>query len=136
MRLPLICIGRPKAGPERDLAARYIERASAARAICFSGVELREAGESRAGRPGDRMRDEAQTIRGWLMPRTGVIALDENGKQMTRRSLTTELGRARDQGIASAAFVIGGPVVWNPHFLASVSFMLSFGVMTWPQQLV
>jgi 23S rRNA (pseudouridine1915-N3)-methyltransferase len=47
MRLLLICVGRPKAGLERDLAARYIERAAAAgRAIGFSGVELREAGES------------------------------------------------------------------------------------------
>ncbi|MGH6846225.1 MAG: 23S rRNA (pseudouridine(1915)-N(3))-methyltransferase RlmH [Methylocella sp.] len=137
MRLLLICVGRPKAGPERDLAARYIERAAAAgRAIGFSGVELREAGESRAARPGDRMREEAQAIRGWLLPRTGVIALDVNGTQMTSRSLAAELGRARDQGIASAAFVIGGPDGLEPAFLASASLTLSFGAMTWPHQLV
>jgi 23S rRNA (pseudouridine1915-N3)-methyltransferase len=137
MRLLLICVGRPKAGLERDLAARYIERAAAAgRAIGFSGVEIREAGESRAARPGDRMRDEAEAIRGWLMPRTDVIALDVNGKQMTSRSLAFALGRARDQGIASAAFVIGGPHGLEPAFLASASLTLSFGVMTWPHQLV
>ena len=52
MRLLLVCVGRSKAGPERDLAARYIERAAAAgRAIGFSGVELRETAESRAARP-------------------------------------------------------------------------------------
>ncbi len=119
------------------MASRYVERAAAAgRAIGFSGVELREAGESRAARPGDRMREEAQAIRSLLMPRTGVIALDENGKQMTSRSLAAELGRARDQGIASAAFVIGGPDGLEPAFLASASFTLSFGAMTWPHQLV
>jgi 23S rRNA (pseudouridine1915-N3)-methyltransferase len=137
MRLLLICVGRPRAGPERDLAARYVERAAAAgRAIGFSGVELREAGESRAARPDDRKREEAQAIRGWLMPRANVIALDENGKQMTSRGLATELGRARDQGIVSAAFVIGGPDGLEPAFLASASLTLSLGAMTWPHQLV
>jgi 23S rRNA (pseudouridine1915-N3)-methyltransferase len=137
MRLLLICVGRPKAGPERDLAARFVERAAAAgRAIGFSGVELREAGESRAARPDDRKREEAQAIRGWLMPHANVIALDESGKQMTSRALATELGRARDQGIASAAFVIGGPDGLEPAFLASASLTLSLGAMTWPHQLV
>jgi 23S rRNA (pseudouridine1915-N3)-methyltransferase len=65
-----------------------------------------------------------------------VIALDENGTQMTSRGLATELGRARDQGIASAAFVIGGPDGLEPAFLASASLTLSFGAMTWPHQLV
>ena len=137
MRLLLICVGRPKAGPERDLAARYVERAAAAgRAIGFSSVELREAGESRAARPDDRKREEVQAIRGLLAPPANVIALDENGKQMTSRGLATELGRARDQGIASAAFVIGGPDGLEPAFLASASLTLSFGAMTWPHQLV
>jgi 23S rRNA (pseudouridine1915-N3)-methyltransferase len=137
MRLLLICVGRPKAGPERDLATRYIERAAAAgRAIGFSGVDLREAGESRAARPDDRKREEAKAIRGLLAPPANVIALDENGAQMTSRSLATELGRARDLGIASAAFVIGGPDGLEPAFLASASLTLSFGTMTWPHQLV
>jgi len=137
MRLLLICVGRPKAGPERDLAARYIERAAAAgRAIGFSGVELRETGESRAARPDDRKREEAKAIRGLLAPPANVIALDENGTQMTSWSLAAELGRARDQGIASAAFVIGGPDGLEPAFLASASLTLSFGAMTWPHQLM
>ena len=137
MRLLLICVGRPKAGPERDLAARYVARAAAAgRAIGFSSVELREAGESRAARPDDRKREEAKAIRGLLAPPSNVIALDENGAQMTSRGLATELGRARDQGIASAAFVIGGPDGLEPAFLASAPLTLSFGAMTWPHQLV
>jgi len=54
---------------------------------------------------------------------------------MTRRSLATELGRALDQGIASAAFLIGGPDGLEPAFLASPSLTLYFGAMTWPHQL-
>jgi 23S rRNA (pseudouridine1915-N3)-methyltransferase len=102
----------------------------AGRATGFSGVELR-------GRPpDDRKREEAKAIRGLLALPANVIALDENGAQMTSRSLAAELGRARDQGIASAAFVIGGPDGLEPAFLASASLTLSFGAMTWPHQLV
>ena len=111
------------------MAARYVERAAAAgRATGFSGVELL--------RPDDRKREEAKAIRGLLAPPANVIALDVNGAQMTSRRLATELGRARDQGIASAAFVIGGPDGLEPAFLASASLTLSFGAMTWPHQLV
>lgn len=77
-----------------------------------------------------------KTFGACLHPPANVIALDENGTQMTSRSLATELGRARDQGLASAAFVIGGPDGLEPAFLASASLTLSFGAMTWPHQLV
>jgi len=136
MRLLLVCVGRSKAGPERDLAGRYIERAAAAgRAIGFSGVELREIAESRAARPDDRKRDEAKAIRGLLPPSIKVIALDENGKQLTSLGLAAELGRARDAAVAGTAFVIGGPDGLETTFLASVSLTLGFGTLTWPHQL-
>jgi 23S rRNA (pseudouridine1915-N3)-methyltransferase len=136
MRLLLVCIGRPKAGPERDLAARYLERATAAgRAIGFSGVELRELAESRAARPDDRKREEAKALGPRLPPRGKVIALDETGKQMTSLGFAAELGRARDEGLADLAFVIGGPDGLEPAFLAQASLTLSLGTMTWPHQL-
>lgn len=137
MRLLLVCIGRSKAGPERDLAGRYIERAAAAgRASGFSAVELREAGESRAARPDARQRDEAKVIRALLPPRAKWIALDETGTPMTSRDLATELSRARDAAVADMAFVIGGPDGLEPALLASASLTLCFGTMTWPHQLV
>jgi 23S rRNA (pseudouridine1915-N3)-methyltransferase len=95
MRLLLICVGRSKAGAERDLAARYIEWAAAAgRAIGVSGVEPREAEESRAARPDDRKRDRGASDSGLADAPTDVIALDKNGPEMTSRRLATELGRA------------------------------------------
>jgi 23S rRNA (pseudouridine1915-N3)-methyltransferase len=136
MRLLLVCVGRSKAGPERDLAVRYIERAAAAgRVIGFSGVELREAAESRAARPDDRKREEAKAIAVRLPPRAMVIALDETGKDMTSLGLATKLGRARDEAIADTAFVIGGPDGLDPSFLATASFTLCFGKLSWPHQL-
>ncbi|HUZ90559.1 MAG TPA: 23S rRNA (pseudouridine(1915)-N(3))-methyltransferase RlmH, partial [Methylocella sp.] len=122
MRVLLVCVGRLKAGPERDLAARYIERAAASgRAIGFSGVELREAAESRAARPDDRKREEARALAVRLPPRATVIALDETGKEMTSLGLATKLGHARDDAIADTAFVIGGPDGLDPAFLETAS---------------
>jgi 23S rRNA (pseudouridine1915-N3)-methyltransferase len=127
MRLLLVCVGRPKAGPERDLAARYVERAArpAFPASSYAAV-----------RPTIARGKRQKPFGACLHPPANVIALDVNGAQMTSRRLATELGRARDQGIASAAFVIGGPDGLEPAFLASASLTLSFGAMTWPHQLV
>lgn len=119
------------------MAARYIERTAAAgRAIGFAGIELREIEESRAARPDDRKTEEAKAIRGLLPSRSSVIALDENGKQMTSRGFATHLAGVRDQGIANLVFVVGGPDGLDPSFLEMAALKLSFGTMTWPHQLV
>lgn len=137
MRLLLVCIGRSKAGPERDLAARYIGRAAAAgRAIGFPGLELREAAESRAARPDDRKREEAKALRGLIPPGFTMIALDETGKPLTSTGFAAELGRARDAATAGAALVIGGPDGLDSALLGEASLTLSFGALTWPHQLV
>jgi 23S rRNA (pseudouridine1915-N3)-methyltransferase len=136
MRLLLVCAGRPKAGPERELALRYIERAAAAgRSIGFSQVELREAPQSRAARPADRKRDEAKALRGLIPPGFNIIALDETGKQLTSLGFAAELGRARDASLAGTALVIGGPDGLDPGFLSIASLTLSLGTLTWPHQL-
>jgi 23S rRNA (pseudouridine1915-N3)-methyltransferase len=137
MRLQLVCVGRAKAGPERNLAARYIERAAAVgRATGFSGIDLREIDESRAARPEDRKREEAKAVRGLLPASCKVVALDENGDQLTSRRFAAELCRARDDRAASVALVIGGPDGLDPGFLANAWLRLSLGPMTWPHQLV
>lgn len=136
MRLVLVSVGRAKAGPERELAGRYIERAAAAgRAIGFSSVELRELEESRARRAEDRKEEEAKAIRALLAPGASVIAFDEAGKLASSREFARELGRRRDEGVAALALVIGGPDGLAPSFCASASLVLSFGPMTFPHQL-
>jgi 23S rRNA (pseudouridine1915-N3)-methyltransferase len=137
MRLQLVCAGRAKAGPERELTARYIERAAAiGRALGFSGIDLREIDESRAARAEDRKREEAKSLRALLPSRCHVIALDEGGEQLTSRAFAAKLLRARDDGAAAAAVVIGGPDGLDPGFLSTAWLRASFGAMTWPHQLV
>jgi 23S rRNA (pseudouridine1915-N3)-methyltransferase len=137
MRLMLASVGRAKPGPERDLAARYIERAAAAgRVLGFSAVDLREIEESRARRAEARKEDEAKSLRALLAPGSSVIALDETGRLASSREFARDLGRRRDEGVAVLALVIGGPDGLAPSFRASASMVLSFGPMTFPHQLV
>ena len=63
MRLVIAAIGRLKAGPERELADRYRERAAkAGRPLGFRSVDVFEIAESRAARVEDRMVEEAAAL--------------------------------------------------------------------------
>lgn len=136
MRVLLACVGRSKAGPERELSSRYLERSCAlGRAIGFPGVELREVDESRAARPSARKKEEAKALCALLAARASVVALDGGGTQLTSRAFAAQLGKARDDGLPLLALVIGGPDGLDPGFLEMASLTLSFGKMTWPHQL-
>ena len=63
MRLLIAAVGRLKAGPERDLAARYRERAAQlGRSLGFPACDTVEIPESRARRPQDRCAEEGTAI--------------------------------------------------------------------------
>jgi len=137
MRLLLICVGRLKTGPERDLAVRYLERASAAgRAFGFMHIELREIDESRARRADDRKAEEAKSIRGHIAVHTQSIVFDETGSAVKSRAFASLLGGLRDEGAAAISLVIGGPDGLAAELKAEAVSTISFGQMTWPHQLV
>ncbi|TJX01401.1 23S rRNA (pseudouridine(1915)-N(3))-methyltransferase RlmH, partial [Neisseria gonorrhoeae] len=63
MRLVVICIGRLKQGPERELAERYRERfEDIGRKLGFRGLEVHEIPESRARDTAARIAEEAAAI--------------------------------------------------------------------------
>lgn len=136
MRIWLIAVGRMKAGPERELCARYLERAAAsARGAGFTGVEAREIDESRARRPEDRKAEEAQAIRALVPIGARLILLDERGKSPTSEAFAADIARARDAGAPALALVIGGPDGLDPS-LREGNSVVALGAMTWPHQLV
>ena len=137
MRVQIIAVGRLKAGAERELVARYFDRATlCARGVGIAGVDLREVEESRARRPEDRKAGEARAIAALLPPGARVLALDERGRAMPSEAFAAEMGAARDRGLAAFCLVIGGPDGLDPDFAAAAAAKLAFGAMTWPHQLV
>ena len=97
LRLTIVAVGRLKAGPERELFARYVERVGALAAhVGISGVDWREVAEGRAGRLEDRRAEEARAILA-AVPKGGwLVVLDERGSALTSTQWAAEIARARD----------------------------------------
>jgi 23S rRNA (pseudouridine1915-N3)-methyltransferase len=137
MRLTLIGVGRLKAGPERELFARYFKRAAdLGRGQGIAAIELREIDESRARRAEDRCAEEARAIRAAVAKGAWLTLLDERGAALTSRQWAEEIGRARDGGVAAYVLAIGGPDGLDPALKSEARALISFGAMTWPHQLV
>ena len=135
LRLSLVCVGRLKAGLERELAARYIERARMAGRGLGVAVALRELDESRARRVGDRRAEEADIIRAAVGPGTRLVVLDERGEAIGSDAFAALIDGARANG-TELALVIGGPDGLDPTLRETASKTIAFGAMTWPHQLV
>ncbi|MFC5069807.1 23S rRNA (pseudouridine(1915)-N(3))-methyltransferase RlmH [Flaviflagellibacter deserti] len=137
MRIVVAAVGRMKDGPERELAARYLERAEqAGRAISLGPFDIREIPESRSRRPEDRKRDEAQAILALLDSSSPLIVLDERGKSPSSTEFSARIGRWRDEGASALQFAIGGADGLDETVRARAAMVLSFGGLTMPHQLV
>jgi 23S rRNA (pseudouridine1915-N3)-methyltransferase len=137
MRIALLCVGRLKAGPERELFDRYFKRlGESARGVGIAGVDLREIDESRARRPEDRREEEAAALLGAAPPGAMLVALDERGASPSSAEWAAEIGRARDASRPLYAVLVGGPDGLSESLRAKADRVVSFGAMTWPHQLV
>jgi 23S rRNA (pseudouridine1915-N3)-methyltransferase len=137
MRLEIHAVGRLKAGPERELAERYLDRLAKAGpqiGLEFGGVT--EHPESRAKSAAQRCREEADKLLAHIAAGAAIIVLDETGKNIGSETFAANLGRMRDEGRSSAAFVIGGPDGLDGALRNKADLVISFGAMTWPHQLV
>ncbi len=136
MRLLIHAVGRMKAGPERDLVARYLDRlakAGPAVGMEFSGVT--EIAESQARSAEQRMREEAEKLEASLGD-AALVLLDERGKNMTSPAFSDYLSRHIDGGRKTMIVAIGGADGHDPALRAKADLLLSFGALTWPHQLV
>lgn len=137
MRVTIVAVGRMKAGPERDLASRYLDRAMAGgKPLGLAGFAVVELPESRASGPDARKAEEARAIRAALPDRAVVVALDERGKSLPSPDFATRIADWRDAGRPSLALLIGGADGLDPALRAAADLVLSFSAMTWPHQLV
>lgn len=137
MRLYLAAVGRMKAGPEQELAARYLDRlkkSGPALGLELAGVV--ELVESRAAGTDERKRDEAARLLAALPADAALIVLDERGKTPSSEEFAVDLGRLRDEGVRDLALVIGGPDGLSPELRARASKVIAFGRLTFPHQIV
>jgi 23S rRNA (pseudouridine1915-N3)-methyltransferase len=137
VKLAVFCVGRLKAGPERQLFDRYAERAAAlGPAIGISGPRFREFEESRARSADERRAAERKSLVEAAPGDAWICALDERGAAKTSAAWAEEIARARDGGVAAYTVLIGGPDGLAPEISRAARSNVAFGAMTWPHQLV
>ena len=129
-------VGRMKAGPERELSARYFDRfAKTAPSLGLEWAGISELAESRARSADERKREEAQRLHQMIVNGTAVLVLDERGKQMSSEAFASTLARMRDDGRRDLCIAIGGPDGHDPELRGVAQLAISFGNQTWPHQL-
>lgn len=136
MRLGLICVGRLKAGPEREIYARYSERIAAMRQMGLDGLDLKEIDESKARSPAERMAREGEGLLGALPAEARLAVFDERGKAADSPAFADFIARERDAGRKALWFAVGGAEGLDPSVRARANAVFSFGAMTLPHQLV
>ncbi len=136
MLLGLICVGRLKAGPEREIYARYAERVASLRRLGLEGLELKEIDESKAPTSSERMAREGVAILAALPEGARLAAFDERGKAADSAAFAQFIEAERDAGRKALWFAIGGSEGLDEAVRARASAAFSFGAMTLPHQLV
>lgn len=136
MRLMIVSVGRMKDGPERELCARYAERAAdAGRKLGFSGPVMIEIPESKAQRADDRKSQEAQAIRAAL-DGAPFLCFDERGASPTSEKIADFFRTRNDAGGRNFALVIGGADGLDETLRQQAQAVWSFGAATMPHQIV
>jgi 23S rRNA (pseudouridine1915-N3)-methyltransferase len=137
MRLRIAAVGRLKAGPERELLDRYVQRVNAVgKSVSLAPLELAEVSESPARRPADRMKEEAAALQKWSITGARRIVLDACGKSLSSEDFAKRLAAFRDQGATAAIFLIGGADGLAEEARKNADFTLAFGAATFPHQFV
>jgi len=137
VKLDVIAVGRLKAGPERELVARYAERLGGmGRALGLSGPRLVELAESAARRDLGRKNEEGTAILREVPDTHRLILLDEGGSNLDSAGFARILGEWRDSGVTGVSFAIGGADGLAPVLKERAALVLSFGKMTMPHQIV
>jgi 23S rRNA (pseudouridine1915-N3)-methyltransferase len=135
MKVTIVAVGRLKAGPERELANRYLERAKAAGKRLQFDFAVREVPESQAGSATVRKDQEAAGILGPAPTKSILVTLDQAGQSVDSKRLAAMLADWRDDGAMEVLFAIGGADGLARQVLDAARLRLSFGAMTWPHQM-
>jgi 23S rRNA (pseudouridine1915-N3)-methyltransferase len=137
MRITLFAVGRLKAGPEKELAGRYLDRfVKSGPAVGLEFVKMVEVAESRASNPDTRKREEAALLEKALPEGAVLVLLDERGKAMDSEAFASQVGQWRDNGKRDLLLAIGGADGLDPALHARADLVLNLGKLTWPHQIV
>ena len=135
MSTAVLCVGRMKEKPYREMADEYLKRLS--RFGKYEETEIPDLPEncgSAALEEQIRTR-EGEALLSRIRPGDRVIALTINGRQTDSPGLARHLQEMRVSGVSRTVFVIGGSLGLGKNLLARADEEMSMGPMTFPHQL-
>jgi 23S rRNA (pseudouridine1915-N3)-methyltransferase len=136
MDVVIDAVGRLKAGPERELCERYLERArKSGRSLGLRGFAVEEIAESRAARPADRIAEDERRLLDHLQKDDRVVCLLADGDLIDSDAFAASLAKDAESAIPRTIFVIGGPDGLGGGLRARADSTVSFGRLTWPHQM-
>ncbi len=133
--LKIIALGNIKEQYLRDAAAEYIKRLGA-----FAKVELCELKEARLpdnpslSHIDAALEDEAARILAAIPPRSHIIAMCIEGRQMSSEEFAVHIENAA-QNASTVCLIIGSSHGLSPKVKAAANLKLSVSKMTFPHQL-
>jgi 23S rRNA (pseudouridine1915-N3)-methyltransferase len=137
MHVSIYAVGRMKAGPERELASRFLDRfAKAGPSVGLDFAGATEIPESRASSADERRREEGEKLLARRDGATAIILLDERGRNLGSEEFARALAGYAESGRKNLILAIGGPDGHDPALRDQADLVLSFGKLTWPHQLV
>lgn len=136
LSVKIIAVGNLKEEYWRDAAAEYIKRLGA-----FCSPEVIQIKETRLpespsdGEIAAALADEGKRILAAIPPRSRVVALCVEGKQVSSEELAGWLDSAAETS-GSVAFIIGGSFGLSDEVKRAATDRISFSRMTFPHQLM
>lgn len=137
MKLKVITVGKLKEKYLRDGIAEYSKRMSR-----FAKLEMLELPDEktpdRASQAENEqiLHKEGQRILEKIADREFVIALAIEGKSLSSEAFSQYLSDLGVRGYSDVTFVIGGSLGLSPAVKTRANFLISFGKMTLPHQLM
>ena len=129
MRIVVVCVGRLKAGPVRELVAEYGRR------LPWS-VDWHEIEEKRSLPPEQLKQREAELLLAAMPNGAPLIALDERGKTPDSRTFAALVQTLGADAGGTVCFAIGGADGLDASVRERAAATISFGRLTWPHMLV
>jgi len=137
MRVIIAAIGKLKSSAEQELVKRYLDRIQkAGKPIGITKIEMIEVMESRAAGSDQRKEDEARSILSKLPDGSLLFCFDERGASPSSRKFASQLESAIATGAPAVAFIVGGPDGLSAGLRKKAEYIVSFGALTIPHQIV
>ena len=135
MSTAILCVGKMKEKPYREMADEYLKRLG--RFGKYEEIEVPDLPEStgRAALEEQVRTKEGEALLSRIRPGDRVIALTIPGKQTDSPGLARHLQEMRTGGVQRTVFVIGGSLGLGGNVLARADEEMSMSPMTFPHQL-